>query len=184
MQTRVLFQSAPKTVCSFSSTPIMLHIKFDQDWPTGFRDIQVWKCGRRQTDDGQLVYYKLYYKLTLWAFGSSELKMCFCQKKKKKKKCPLSITEHRNEYRISFWPSVERTWQILSIPFRTFLLFNAVCIGKCYSLLCLIKFVKNVKNHILCLGAQNWMRFSVLHLQSCGQYFQTKVKISGQKTCF
>ena len=22
----------------------MLHIKFDQDWPTGFRDIQVQKC--------------------------------------------------------------------------------------------------------------------------------------------
>ena len=34
------------------------------------RDIQVWKCGRRRrTDDGQLVYYKL----TLWAFGSGEL---------------------------------------------------------------------------------------------------------------
>ena len=33
-----------------------------------FRDIQVWKCGRR-TDDGPLVYYKL----TLWAFGSGEL---------------------------------------------------------------------------------------------------------------
>ena len=29
----------------------MLHIKFDQDWPTGFRDIQVWNCGRRTTDD-------------------------------------------------------------------------------------------------------------------------------------
>ena len=23
---------------------MMLHIKFDQDWPTGFRDIQVRKC--------------------------------------------------------------------------------------------------------------------------------------------
>ena len=22
----------------------MLHIKFDQDWPTGLGDIQVWKC--------------------------------------------------------------------------------------------------------------------------------------------
>ena len=36
----------PKTLCSFSPTPVMLHIKFDQDLPTGFRDIQVWKCGR------------------------------------------------------------------------------------------------------------------------------------------
>ena len=62
----------PKTLCSLSPTPVMLHIKFDQDWPTGFRDIQVWKCGRRtttaddddgrRTDDGPLVYYKL----TLW----------------------------------------------------------------------------------------------------------------------
>ena len=79
----------PKTLCSLSPTPVMLHIKFDQDWPAGSRDIQVWKCGRRtttdddgrrrtptdddgrrRTDDGPL----LYYKLTLWAFGSGELK--------------------------------------------------------------------------------------------------------------
>ena len=31
----------PKTLCSLSSTQAMLHIKFDQYWPTGFRDIQV-----------------------------------------------------------------------------------------------------------------------------------------------
>ena len=31
----------PKSLCSLSPTPMMLHIKFDQDWPTGFRDIQV-----------------------------------------------------------------------------------------------------------------------------------------------
>ena len=61
----------PKTIYSLSPTPVMLHIKFDQDWPNGFRDIQVWKCGRRRrrTDDGPLVYYKL----TLWAFCSGEL---------------------------------------------------------------------------------------------------------------
>ena len=64
-----------KTLCSLSPTPVMLLIKFDQDWPTCFRDIQVWKFGRRQTtttttDGGPLVYYKL----TLWAFGSGELK--------------------------------------------------------------------------------------------------------------
>ena len=34
----------PKTLCSLSPTPLMLHIQFDQDWPTGFRDIQVQKC--------------------------------------------------------------------------------------------------------------------------------------------
>ena len=42
METRVLIQSASK---AFSLppplSPVMLHIKFDQDWPTGFRDIQV-----------------------------------------------------------------------------------------------------------------------------------------------
>ena len=44
----------PKTLCSLSPTPVMLHIKFDQDWPTGFRDIQVWKCGRwLTTTDGR-----------------------------------------------------------------------------------------------------------------------------------
>ena len=31
----------PKTLCSLSPTPFMLHIKFDQDWLTGFRDIKV-----------------------------------------------------------------------------------------------------------------------------------------------
>ena len=41
METRVLIQSAPKTLCSLSPTPVMVHIQFDQDWPTGFRDIQV-----------------------------------------------------------------------------------------------------------------------------------------------
>ena len=73
MESRVWIQSAQKTLCSLSPTPVMLHIKFDQDWPTGFRDIQVWKCGRRTTttDEGPLVYYKL----TLWAFGSGELKI-------------------------------------------------------------------------------------------------------------
>ena len=34
----------PKTFCSLSPTPMMLHIKFDQDWPTDIRDIQVRKC--------------------------------------------------------------------------------------------------------------------------------------------
>ena len=61
----------PKTLCSLSPTPVMLHIKFDQDWPTGFRNIQVWKCGWRRTDDRPLVYYKL----TLWDFSWGELKM-------------------------------------------------------------------------------------------------------------
>ena len=29
----------PKTLCSLSPITVMLHIKFDQDWPTGFREI-------------------------------------------------------------------------------------------------------------------------------------------------
>ena len=33
-----------KTLCSLSPTQVMLHMKFDQDWPTGLRDIQVRKC--------------------------------------------------------------------------------------------------------------------------------------------
>ena len=34
----------PETLCSLSPTPVMLHIKFDQDWPTCLRDIQIRKC--------------------------------------------------------------------------------------------------------------------------------------------
>ena len=33
-----------KTLCSLSPLPVMLHIKFEQDWPTCLRDIQVRKC--------------------------------------------------------------------------------------------------------------------------------------------
>ena len=33
-----------KTLCSLFPSPVMLHIKFDQDRPTGLRDIQVRKC--------------------------------------------------------------------------------------------------------------------------------------------
>ena len=33
-----------KTLCSLSPLPVMLHIKFDQDWPTGLRDIRLRKC--------------------------------------------------------------------------------------------------------------------------------------------
>ena len=44
MATSVLIQSAPKTLCSLSPPLVMLHIKFDQDWPTDLRDIQVRKC--------------------------------------------------------------------------------------------------------------------------------------------
>ena len=34
----------PKTLCSLSLISMMRHIKFDQDWPTGFGDIRVQKC--------------------------------------------------------------------------------------------------------------------------------------------
>ena len=34
----------PRNLMQPFPTPMMLHIKFDQDWPTGFRDIQVRKC--------------------------------------------------------------------------------------------------------------------------------------------
>ena len=33
-----------KTLCSLSPLPVMLYIKFDQDWPPCLRDIQVRKC--------------------------------------------------------------------------------------------------------------------------------------------
>ena len=54
----------PKTSCSLSPTPIMLHIKFDQDWPLNglqrYSHLKVW-----MTD-----HWYTIYKLTLWAFCS------------------------------------------------------------------------------------------------------------------
>ena len=81
----------PKTVCSLSPTQVMLHIKFDQDWPTGFRDMKVWTT----TDDGPLVYYKL----TLRAFGSGELKKRTISVTAFHSTLPLSISSGlRNRY--------------------------------------------------------------------------------------
>ena len=39
IETRVLIQSALKAYTASPPPPVMLHIKFDKDWPTGFRDI-------------------------------------------------------------------------------------------------------------------------------------------------
>ena len=51
----------PKTLCSLSPNPVML--TFDKGWPTGLRDIQVWKYERRWgTDGGPFLYYM--YQLT------------------------------------------------------------------------------------------------------------------------
>ena len=44
MESRVLTQSVPKPYAAFCPATMMLHIKFDQDWPTSFRDIQVQMC--------------------------------------------------------------------------------------------------------------------------------------------
>ena len=56
----------PKTSCNQSPTPMMLLMKFDYDWPAGFRDIHVWKSGRTDAHtDGRTPAWVPYYKLTL-----------------------------------------------------------------------------------------------------------------------
>ena len=45
---------------------MMLHIKFDKDWPSGLRDIQVWKCGWEQWKIRAIAHF-------FSAFGSGEL---------------------------------------------------------------------------------------------------------------
>ena len=63
------WSNLPQNIMQLFTHPSDATHKIDQDWPTDFRDIQVWKCGWRQTDDGPMVYYKL----TLRAFSSGEL---------------------------------------------------------------------------------------------------------------
>ena len=62
---------------------MMLQIKFGCNRPAGLGDIHVWKCGRThgrtdgRTDartDARTPARVPSYKLTLWAFGSGELK--------------------------------------------------------------------------------------------------------------
>ena len=69
-----------KTLCSLSPIPMMLQIKFVCNRPAGLGDIHVWKCGRTDAHtDARTPARVPSYKLTLWAFGSGELKMrCQC----------------------------------------------------------------------------------------------------------
>ena len=67
METRVLIQSVPKPYAAFSLIPVMLHIKLIK---IGQLASELFKF-ESLDDDGPLVYYKL----TLWAFGSGELKI-------------------------------------------------------------------------------------------------------------
>ena len=72
METRVPIRSNPKTNAAFPPSQWCLELlKFDCDWNTGCRDIHVWKC---EQTDGRTPARVPSYKLTLWAFGSGELK--------------------------------------------------------------------------------------------------------------
>ena len=69
----------PKTLCSLFPHPSDATHKIWSrlaDSPQRYSSLKVWTTTdgrrRRRTDDGPLVYYKL----TLWAFGSGELKTC------------------------------------------------------------------------------------------------------------
>ena len=54
----------------------MLQIKFYCDLPAGLRDIHVWKCENTHAHmDARTPARVPSYKLTLWAFGSGELKI-------------------------------------------------------------------------------------------------------------
>lgn len=41
----------PKTLCSLAHCPIMLHLKLDQEWPTGFGDMHVFHYKSMETID-------------------------------------------------------------------------------------------------------------------------------------
>ena len=55
-----------------SPYPWMLHIKFGFDWPSGFREEDLWKCERThaRTHARRLDYHTIS---SPWAFGSGEL---------------------------------------------------------------------------------------------------------------
>ena len=93
----------PKTVCSLSPTPVMLHIKFDQDWPTGFRHIQVWKCGRwrrqqmmthddgRTTDHWYTISSPCELKMLVLIYTSQSIHRLTCCGKPEKVQLPLPV---------------------------------------------------------------------------------------------
>ena len=62
----------PKTLCSLSPHPVMLHIKFDKDWPTGLRDIQVRKCKIF------VIQWQVTSKLVIWSGPKSNWSELLC----------------------------------------------------------------------------------------------------------
>ena len=78
METRFLIQSAPNPYAAFPHPNDATHKIWSRlvNWLQRYSSLKVWTTDdddddRRRTDDGPLVYYKL----TLWAFGSGELKI-------------------------------------------------------------------------------------------------------------
>ena len=63
----------PKTLYNQSPTPMMLLMKFDYDWPAGFKDIHVWKCGRTHAPHGRRL--ESHTISSPWAFDSGKLKL-------------------------------------------------------------------------------------------------------------
>ena len=75
METRVLIQSAPKPYAAFPHPSDATHKIWSRlaNWLQRYSSLNVWTTMTDEwwwTDDWLLVYYKL----TLWAFGSGELK--------------------------------------------------------------------------------------------------------------
>ena len=58
METRALIQSALNSYAAFPPTPMMIHIKFDKEWPTGFRYIKVQKWNFRNSKMNGLIRLK------------------------------------------------------------------------------------------------------------------------------
>ena len=59
----------PKTYCSQSPTPSILHMKYEQDWSTGSRDILVLKCGQPKRKARDQAHTTISCQLSLKNWG-------------------------------------------------------------------------------------------------------------------
>ena len=94
----------PLTLCSLSLTPMMLQIKFHQDWPTGYRDIQ--------TCDIFVTQGQVTPKWVVWLgrnLNSSEI-LCMSSLSANIKRIESKATEKRWRHHFPHYKSIGTFW--------------------------------------------------------------------------
>ena len=133
---------------------MMLQIKFGCNRPAGLRDIHVWKCGRTDArTHGRTPTRLPSYKLTLWAFGSGELKRAVKRSNTSLKDLSKVLEDHGRHSMLSFISSLPiSVLRILDTEANKFYdrnhqLYDAALLTSCYTQHAPRPFIDSEINH-------------------------------------